>query len=96
MLISLARPLKIYFPLKYFFDEQASRDEIISMNYFTLKGAWHYFFPQLSNKNSASESHMLSIFNYKLSEAKFGVIILELLFWDLLLTNTPATPASDT
>ena len=36
---------------------------------------------------------MLSIFNYKLSEAKFGVIILELLFWDLLLTNTPATPA---
>ena len=39
---------------------------------------------------------MLSIFNYKLSEAKFGVIVLELLFWDLLLTNTPATPASDT
>ena len=39
---------------------------------------------------------MLSIFNYKLSEVKFGVIILELLFGDLLLTNTPATPASDT
>ena len=39
---------------------------------------------------------MLSIFNYKLSEAKFGVIILELLFWDFTVNNTPATPASDT
>ena len=34
------------------------------------------FFHQLSNKNSTSESHMLSIFNYKLSEVKLGVFIL--------------------
>ena len=35
------------------------------------------FSHQLSNKNSTSESHMLSIFNYKLSEVKLGVFILE-------------------